>query len=232
MLSDSNTDLPKREWGSFGVLLIALVTYLVVLPFLPGGAAGGALLRLGWSVVILAGLLIASRNRKALWFALVVAIPVLLLHWTAGHSDLRAVRIAEPLSSALFLAFTAGVVLKSVFLERHVTLDEILGGVIVYLLIGVVFGQLHYAMELARPGAYLLGEVALSETSSGVDGDLSLSFLYYSFTTLTTLGYGDIRPVTHAARMLSTGEALIGQLYVAILIARLVGSYISQRGDS
>jgi hypothetical protein len=77
-----------------------------------------------------------------------------------------------------------------------------------------------------------LGEVALAATSSGADGDLVLTFLYYSFTTLTTLGYGDIRPVTHAARMLSTGEALIGQLYVAILIARLVGSHISQRGDS
>jgi len=232
MPSDSNTNLPEREWGRFGVLLIALVTYLVVLPFLPGGGAGGALIQLGWSIVILAGLLIASRNRNALWIALVIAIPVLVLRWTAGHSDLRAVTIAAPLSSALFLAFTAGVVLKSIFFERRVTLDEILGGVIVYLLIGVIWAQLHHAVELAHPGAYLLGEVALAATSSGADGDLVLTFLYYSFTTLTTLGYGDIRPVTHAARVLSTSEALIGQLYVAILIARLVGSHISQRGDS
>jgi hypothetical protein len=183
-------------------------------------------------VVILAGLLTASRNRKALWIALVIAIPVLVLRWTADHSDLPALRIAEPLSSALFLAFTAGVILKSIFFERRVTLDEILGGVIVYLLIGVVWGQLHHALELAHPGAYLLGDVALVATSSGADGNPVLTFLYYSFTTLTTLGYGDIRPVTHAARMLSTSEALIGQLYVAILIARLVGSHISQRGDS
>jgi hypothetical protein len=183
-------------------------------------------------VVILAGLLIASRNRKALWFALVIAIPVLILRWTAGHSDLPAMKIAEPLSSALFLAFTAGVVLKSIFSKRRVTLDEILGGVIVYLLIGIVWGQLHHALELAHPGAYLLGDVTLAATSSGADEGLVRTFLYYSFTTLTTLGYGDIRPVTHAARMLSTAEALIGQLYVAILIARLVSGYISQRGDS
>jgi hypothetical protein len=232
MPSDSNTNLPEREWGRFGVLFVALVAFLVVVPFLPGGGAGGALIQLGWSVVILAGLLIASRNRKALWIALVIAVPVLVLRWTADYYDIPAMRIAAPLSSALFLAFTAGVVLKSIFFERRVTLDEILGGVIVYLLIGVVWGQLHHALELANPGAYLLGDVALAATSSGADGDLVLTFLYYSFTTLTTLGYGDIRPVTHAARMLSTGEALIGQLYVAILIARLVGSYISQRGDS
>ena len=231
MRSGSNGTLPQREWGRFGVLLIALVAFLVVVPFLPGGVAGGALLRLGWSVVILAGLLIASRNRKVLWIALVIAIPVLVLRWTAGHSDLPALRIAEPLSSALFLAFTAGVILKSIFFERRVTLDEILGGVVVYLLIGVAWGQLHHALELAHPGAYLLGDVALVATSSGADGNPVLTFLYYSFTTLTTLGYGDIRPVTHAARMLSTSEALIGQLYVAILIARLVGSHISQRNE-
>jgi hypothetical protein len=231
MPSDSNTNLPEREWGRFGVLFVALVAFLVVLPFLPGGGAGGALIQLGWSIVILAGLLIASRNRNALWIALVIAIPVLVLHWTADYSDLPALRIAEPLSSALFLAFTAGVVLKSIFFERRVTLDEILGGVIVYLLIGVIWAQLHHALELAHPGAYLLGDVALEAASSDANGDLGLTFLYYSFTTLTTLGYGDIRPVTHAARMLSTSEALIGQLYVAILIARLVGSHISQRGE-
>ncbi len=231
MRSGSNRTLPQRESGRFGVLLVALVAFLVVLPFFPGSGAGGALLRLGWSVVILAGLLIASRNRKALWIALVIAIPVLVLRWTAGHSDLPALRIAEPLSSALFLAFTAGVILKSIFFERRVTLDEILGGVIVYLLIGVVWGQLHHALELAHPGAYLLGDVALVATASGADENPVLTFLYFSFTTLTTLGYGDIRPVTHAARMLSTSEALIGQLYVAILIARLVGSHISQRDE-
>ncbi len=229
MLFDSSADLSQREWGRFGVLLVALVVLLVVLPFLPGGTAGGALLRLGWSVVVLAGLLIASRNRKALWFALVIAIPVLVLRWTAGHHDVTAVRIAVPISSALFLAFTAAVVLKSLFFERHVTLDEILGGVIVYLLIGVIFAQLHQATELAYPGAYLLGGGALSSTSSGADGNLVFAFLYFSFTTLTTLGYGDIRPAIHAARMLSTGEALMGQLYLAIFIARLVGAHISQR---
>jgi hypothetical protein len=205
---------------------------LAVLPFLQGNAPGEGLLRLSWTVVILAGLLIASRNRKVLWFGLVLAIPVLALRWTAGHSDLLAVRIAQPLSSALFLTFTAAVVLKSVFLERRVTLDEILGGVVVYILFGVACGQLHYAVELAHPGAYLLGNAELAETASGVDRGLVLTLLYYSFTTLTTLGYGDIRPVLHTARMLSTGEAVIGQLYLAIFVARLVGAHISQREDS
>jgi hypothetical protein len=187
---------------------------------------------MGWSLVILAGMLIASRDRKALWFGLAIAIPVLVLRWTGGHYDIPAVRIADPLSVALFLAFTTGVVLKSVFFERQVTVNEILGGVIVYLLIGVIFAQLHFATELAYPGAYLLGDVALSSTPAGAGGDLVFAFLYYSFTTLTTLGYGDIRPVIHSARMLSTGEAVIGQLYLAIFIARLVGAHISQRRDS
>ena len=158
MRFDSNANLPEREWGRYGVLLAALMVNLAVLPFLPRDAARGILLRLGWSLVILAGMLIASRSSKVLWIALVLAIPVLALNWTAGHYHIPAARLAAPLSSALFLTFTVGVVVKAIFLERRVTLDEILGGVIVYLLIGVVFSLLHYATELAHPGAYLLGD--------------------------------------------------------------------------
>jgi hypothetical protein len=232
MPPDPNTNLLERERGRFGILLVSILALLVVLPFVPKDGTGGTLIRVSWSAVILAGLLNASRKRKALWIALVIAIPTLALRWAASHYDLPAVKIAEPLSSALFMAFTAGVVLRSIFFEQRVTLDEILGGVIVYLLIGVTCGSLHHALELAHPGAYLLGDVTLTATSSGTYGDLVLTFVYYSFTTLTTLGYGDIRPVIPAARMLSSVEALVGQLYVAILIARLVGSHISQRNES
>jgi hypothetical protein len=182
-------------------------------------------------MVVLAGLLVASRDRRILWSALVLAIPVLVLRWTADHYDILAAPAVAPLASALFLTFTAGIVLKEIFTERRVTLDEIFGGVLVYILFGVIFGQLHHAVELVRPGSYFLGDVALSATSSASNWDLILSFRYYSFTTLTTLGYGDIRPQFHVARMLSIGEALLGQLYLAIFIARLVGSYMSHRGD-
>jgi hypothetical protein len=182
-------------------------------------------------VIVLAGLLVASRDRRILWAALLLAIPVLALRWTAGHYDILATRAVAPLASALFLTFTAGVVFKEIFTERRVTLDEIFGGVLVYILVGVVFGQLHYAVELASPGSYLLGDVALSSIPSDSDWDLILSFRYFSFTTLTTLGYGDIRPLSHVARMLSIGEALMGPLYLAIFVARLVGTYIGQRSE-
>ena len=232
MRSDSSANLPQREWGRFGVLLVALLVQLAVLPFLPGDPAGGIFFRLSWTLVVLAGLLIASRNRTVLWVALALGIPSLILRWTGGSNDQAAAQLALTLSGAVFLIFTAGVVLKTIYLERRVKLDEIFGGVLVYILLGVIFGQVHYALEIANPGAYLLGDVALSSIPSNADGNLIFSFLYYSFTTLTTLGYGDIRPALHASRMLSTGEALTGQLYLAIFIARLVGSYLSQKDDS
>jgi len=87
-------------------------------------------------------LLVASRDRRILWAALLLAIPVLALRWTAGHYDILATRVVAPLASALFLTFTAGVVFKEIFTERRVTLDEVFGGVLVYILVGVVFGQL------------------------------------------------------------------------------------------
>jgi hypothetical protein len=205
---------------------------LAVLPFFAGGTKGNFLQHLGWSAVIFAGLLVASRDRKILRFALLIALPVLALRWTAGYFAHPVIALAAPLSGALFLSFMAAVVFKAIFMERRVTLDEIFGGILVYILVGVVFGLLHYALEIASPGAYLLGDVTILSTSSGSEDELLNTFRYYSFTTLTTLGYGDIRPQAQFARMLSIGEALIGQLYLAIFIARLVGAYLSQRGEA
>ena len=101
-----------------------------------------------------------------------------------------------------------------------VNLELIFGAVSAYLLLGVAWGFLHTLVELLQPGAYLVPR------ELNPDGILNnADFLYFSFTTLTTLGYGDITPVTSQARSMVILEAVTGVFYLAVLISRLIGLY-------
>ena len=94
-------------------------------------------------------------------------------------------------------------------------------------LLALAFTLVHLALEQYEPGSYLRDGLALSAPENLTHGKLSTSLIYFSFTTLTTLGFGDISPARPVAEMLTSAEAVIGQLYVAIFIGGLVAMRIS-----
>ena len=104
-----------------------------------------------------------------------------------------------------------------------------MGGINVYLLLALMFAELHIVTECLNPGAYQQGGVHLVEHGGAVAECLHTPFVYFSFVTLTTLGYGDVTPMTPGAQFLCAAEAVIGQLYVAILIGGLVALWIGGR---
>ena len=120
---------------------------------------------------------------------------------------------------AVFFAYLLIIILSHIFRQEEVTEDLITGAVCAYLLIGLVWTFIFYFLEQARQGSFSL--VPNSPRDIG-------SFFYYSFATLSTVGYGDIVPLTSPARSLSVLEALTGQLYLAITIARLVTVHASR----
>ena len=122
---------------------------------------------------------------------------------------------------ALFLGFTAVVVLRQTLGGATVTADTIAGAICFYLLLGVIWALIYALIELAHPGSFLDGGRPVG-TATGGRRSLVPELLYLSLVTLSTLGYGDILPVTPQARMLAAIEAIIGPLYLAVLIARLV----------
>ena len=123
--------------------------------------------------------------------------------------------------TALFLFAVSVVLLRNVLIRSQlVTADLIVGAINVYLMIGMAFAFLFAYLELVHPGSFT-GLNAIAGNDNQID-----PLLYFSYVTISTLGYGDVTPVTDMATTLSYVEAIFGQLYLAILVARLVGLFV------
>ena len=110
--------------------------------------------------------------------------------------------------------------LSFLFRTKHITTETIYAAIVVYLFMGVLWTFLYRLLYSIDPSCF---QIALNQSR-----DPDLIFVYFSFVTLTTLGYGDIVPLSDQAYAFTILEAIMGQMYLAIMIARLVGMQISQ----
>lgn len=124
---------------------------------------------------------------------------------------------ASKITGALFICYVVVAILLYLARQEEVTTDMIMAAASEYVLIGILFGILYNVVDVAYPGSF---------SFSGSD---RMGYLYFSFMTLTTTGYGDFLPLSPQARSLAALEALTGQLYIAITVALLVGAYAVSR---
>jgi len=213
--------------GKAILLLISLVILFVLHPFVPGEVIGIKVVDIFFTIILLSGIYAVSDRKSLLYFALFFAV-------TAFGTGILIYLIKTPvilliryISYSLFFFIVILAVLSHLLRAEKVTVDIIYGSICVYLLIGVMWAMIFSVIEIIQPGSFYS---SLEVFGTGGGELLSRSsvkvLIYYSFTTLTTLGYGDIVPSTPPARMFSTLEAVTGQIYLAVLIARLVGLHI------
>jgi len=122
----------------------------------------------------------------------------------------------------IFLVSATAVAMKQIALDSKVSINRIIGAICVYLMLGVIWALMYSLLSAAVPGSF--GGIVEHQMTGAWDPD----WVYFSFVTLTTLGYGDILPLTFSARSLAYFEAIVGQFYLAILVAGLVGAYLSE----
>lgn len=122
--------------------------------------------------------------------------------------------------SAAFFLYVTLLILRNVFSATEINSDKLFGATCAYLLMGIVFAHLYVLIELNHPGTFKLDRAS---TDPHVIYD---DLLYYSMVTMTTVGYGDIVPLTRAARSLATIEAVFGQFYIAVLVGRLLALHM------
>jgi len=205
---------------SNSLLLVALLVLAVAHPFFPAENFGRAVFQITMSVVLIAALWAVSRHRGVLVAGLSLAAPTFLLAWVQHFVERRWLTALYFVLSALFLGFTAVVLLRQTLGGAAVTSDTIAGAICFYLLLGVIWALIYALIELAHPGSFLDGG---RPVGSAGHHSLVPELLYLSLVTLSTVGYGDVLPVTQQARMLAALEGIVGPLYLAVLIARLVG---------
>jgi len=140
---------------------------------------------------------------------------------------LRWSRLAAEASLLPLLAMLAAGILGFIFRGKRLTIDGILATVAVYLLIALIFAQLYVLAIAVNPSSFSLPIPAVERTPHL----LQIDMLYFSLVTLATVGYGDILPHTEFARMLAMLEAVVGQFYVAVIVAVFVGMYAAQSRD-
>ena len=181
------------------------------------------------SAILLFGLVTLTPGkigRRVIGAVVIAAISLRLVHLVFGADWLTGWEISLSLITVIMFVY---LLLRDVYKEGPVTRLRIEGAVAAYLLIALAFAAAYHMTSYLVPGAFRFPDGAPNVG----DPRFGFNFHYYSFTTITTLGYGDIVPVHPFARTLAMIEALIGQLYPATLLARLVSLYIlhSQRPD-
>ena len=206
----------------FGALLLPYVVY----PFVEGHRGAGATLNVFITGAVVAGVLRTGLRRGRLTLLLVLGIPALVLIWISQILPSDSAVIARAASSAAFFACTAGLIVEAIVGAKRVTRNVVFGAACFYLLLAHTWTFIYVAIESAAPGSFQGGALSgLGGISAGGHA-LVAKFMYFSGVTLTTLGYGDITPVTTGAQMVTSLEAMAGQLCVAFLVARIVGLYI------
>jgi hypothetical protein len=219
----------KRDWWQayserrFGVLLVILAVLVVGPPVLLGFGESVAWFDGLIALLMVAAILSLCFERHQRLFSLLLGIPTVLL-FVGGQAlpgeASALVLFAGHLCEVLFLFGASVLIVKWLFIARNLTFDSILGAVCGYLFLGLAWAVLYSMIERFRPGSFDISPKLV--TGGDPARPLPHVLTYYSFVTLTTVGYGDISPVSPATRTLAWVEAVTGQFYLAVIVAGLV----------
>ena len=212
--------LNKTFENRFSLLLVSLGLFLILPPFLNNKPLLEWLIPvLGSFTIVICTLIILKETGEKT--AIVVLTLVLLLTWLSYISrSYPSIQLAKDFVYLIFFGITAFRVLMQVFNIEKVDEKVIFGSIGGYLLLGLVGSLLCNITETISPNSFVVSDAI---------GIGFYNYIYFSFVTLTTLGYGDITPITHQGKAISVAIAIIGQLYIAIVIAMLIAKYIQSR---
>ena len=204
-------------------LLISLLSLILIIPLFEGFIDLTILLDIFITGIFLSALYAISQKRQNLPIAIGLLLPVIAGMWLTYFVRIPYLRLVGDCCTVLFFAFTVIIILSALLRKDEVTLDVIYGAVAAFLLMALMWGFIFDLTETLRPGSFQV-------TASQAQGT-RIQFIYYSFVTITTVGYGDILPVSLTGRAFSIVEMVVGQIYLIVLIARLVGINITQSMD-
>ncbi len=225
----------QRIGGStFLPTLLGVTTIVVVLlPFFNESTLMLRLVRSGLAALLVTAVWRLSEGKLTPYTVLLIAALDLIAQWLLVSHQLPALIVARNVLSLAFLAVTAGYLAVEIWRETEIRAHTFLIAVGLYLLIGLFWAIVFTLVEFLHPGSFANVCEPSPELAGCDDALVAYPQLYYlSFVTMTTLGYGDVLPLSHAAQGVATLAAVSGQLFVAILIGRVLGSYLGRSKDT
>lgn len=218
----SVVDDNQKPWylGPFFILTAILIVVTLAFP-LVGNILGAYVLKITLSLLLFGALYAVVADARIFRVLGALLLPLIVGNWLFDPANHTLWAQATATATMMFFATTTVAIFVSIINAKKVTTDIIFGAVAVYMLVGVIVAILFQLLHNFDPGSAITNIDSLGQ-------DAFPDILYFSFVTLTSVGYGDFAPISPVARMLATATGIFGQLYLAILIAKLVGIYTAQ----
>lgn len=221
--SDENLAEAVVGHGPCTYLLLSLLALILVYPYCKGGGvAGRVILAALYSCVLIGGTYATGRSRKSLLTGIILAAVGISLQWSALIAGKVLYFQLAAVTFLVSLTLAVAMVLRYLLMKGPVTADKLHGALAGYIRIAFFWAIVYALLESLDPESFNLGQKQQAGNA------VLFPLLYFSFTTLTTVGYGDITPATDQARSLVMVEQVTGIFFVAVLIARLAGLYPPQ----
>ncbi len=222
MISAANTDRQELHAASLG-LLVSLLLSLLIVPLLENFFAGRFFILFALtSIFLLATLTARSWLRSVAVALLVIALPTA---WATLYIDSKPLFVAHCLLGSAFFWYAGGVVVYNAIRPLEVTFDSVFGAISAYLLIGLGWALAYWGIHALSPDAFAFDAAAAPLHPEDARHMTEFShYVYYSFVTMSTVGFGDIIPTGRITRTLSWMQSITGQFYVAVVIAWLVSA--------
>ncbi len=211
------------EQHRYKLLLLSTLIYLIVPAYIMDSVFFELLIILAMSFLFVQSLIVVFDKKGHMIIAFIIGALILSVTWVDYMQPHIAIQTIKLSMYVFFFGFIMTGLFKMIFTSKKVTLDMITVAIVIYLMIGIIGGALAHLIHLHNPSAYTYHEA--------LHGHILLNFTYYSYVTLTTLGYGDITPNMPQSQSLAYLLAIIGQFYIAVTVALLVSKYASQGSD-
>ena len=210
----------------FFLLFLFLLGVLILYPYAETSRFGFYALRVLGSAVIVVSVYAVGFRRSVLLFAVILAVPAFVQRLRLPEPSASTFSIINIVLSFIFDVFIVVVIFRRVFAREQANSETVFGALCIYLLVGFGFASIYGMVATLQPHAFYLDPHSSIHTVP-----TRFDFVYYSYGTMTSLGAAGITPVSPQARSLTVVEAIVGVLYLAVLVARLIGAYRSTPGQ-
>jgi len=225
------THLATEPKFGFALLFFCMIALLLIPGYFEDQETVGAASRWMLSLISLASLYLIAYRFHELLIGIVLVVPTVVMNWWSGLLPLNGGVYIVSALYIVFLCYIGFFIIRFIFETEEISMDMIFAALCLYMYIGLIWMFIYVIAEVSRPGSFSFPVELPADPESYVNS-LWNNFSYFSYVTLATLGYGDVTPLTRFTRAWAILEAVIGQMYLAVVVARVIGLYIGNRRNN